>query len=396
MSKLNQYDYDRDDFYYDDNDDMGEDESYEETELNEVLEEDNEEQLEKSRRNPEAEKNINECARRWSDLNHEIKNGNNSASKLKERKTLGDKICIDVFNLYKKSYADVNDTYKGKYRNDVIKLNKKGAEIFADKFYDFLFSTLNADSKSCYDANKNDTYLAYIRTILELRSKEVKTDNVEFVEIQDYERSYGKDSKGKSPVQISEDYEDSIRQEKNRVIEFLITFMKLFETKVRNSVIADKSISKTFMVFRMIFTFDIVNAIEAVKKYNIPLSKLRRTEDNPHENITPEELELYCQSDEEFAFFKKRNYEIYRNMRLALVELLKEGNSEDFKDMLDIIRRCLREGVSLEKRQEYVAEGLAKDNEYSKEKVSRTTISKYVGLYMEAVKDVLNSGQLYY
>lgn len=80
MSKLNQYDYDRDDFYYDDNDDMGEDESYEETELNEVLEEDNEEQLEKSRRNPEAEKNINECARRWSDLNHEIKNGNNSAS----------------------------------------------------------------------------------------------------------------------------------------------------------------------------------------------------------------------------------------------------------------------------------------------------------------------------
>lgn len=396
MSKLNQYDYDRDDFYYDDNDDMGEDESYEETELNEVLEEDNEEQLEKSRRNPEAEKNINECARRWSDLNHEIKNGNNSASKLKERKTLGDKICIDVFNLYKKSYADVNDTCKGKYRNDVIKLNKKGAEIFADKFYDFLFSTMNADSKSCYDANKNDTYLAYIRTILELRSKEVKTDNVEFVEIQDYERSYGKDSKGKSPVQISEDYEDSIRQEKNRVIEFLITFMKLFETKVRNSVNADKSISKTFMVFRMIFTFDIVNAIEAIKKYNIPLSKLRRTEDNPHENITPEELELYCQSDEEFAFFKKRNYEIYRNMRLALVELLKEGNSEDFKDMLDIIRRCLREGVSLEKRQEYVAEGLAKDNEYSKEKVSRTTISKYVGLYMEAVKDVLNSGQLYY
>ena len=58
MSKLNQYDYDRDDFYYDDNDDMGEDESYEETELNEVLEEDNEEQLEKSRRNPEAEKNM--------------------------------------------------------------------------------------------------------------------------------------------------------------------------------------------------------------------------------------------------------------------------------------------------------------------------------------------------
>ena len=172
--------------------------------------------------------------------------------------------------------------------------------------------------------------------------------------------------------------------------------MKLFETKVRNSVNADKSISKTFMVFRMIFTFDIVNAIEAIKKYNIPLSKLRRTEDNPHENITPEELELYCHSDEEFAFFKKRNYEIYRNMRLALVELLKEGNSEDFKDMLDIIRRCLREGVSLEKRQEYVAEGLAKDNEYSKEKVSRTTISKYVGLYMEAVKDVLNSGQLYY
>ena len=83
MSKLNQYDYDRDDFYYDDDDDMDENESYEETDLNKVMEEEEKEELlEKSRRDPEAEKNINECARRWSDLNHEIKNGNSSASKM--------------------------------------------------------------------------------------------------------------------------------------------------------------------------------------------------------------------------------------------------------------------------------------------------------------------------
>ena len=397
MSKLNQYDYDRDDFYYDDDDDMDENESYEETDLNKVMEEEEKEELlEKSRRDPEAEKNINECARRWSDLNHEIKNGNSSASKMKERDTLGDKICIDVFKLYKKSYAAVNDTCKGKYRNDVIKLNKKGAEIFADKFYDFLFKTMNADSKSCYDANKNDTYLAYLRTILELRGKEVKTDNVEYVDMQDYEKSFGKDSKGKSPMEISTEYEEHIRPEKNRVIEFLVTFMKLCETKVRNSLNADKSMSKTFMIFRMIFTFDIVNAIEAIKMYNITQSKLHRTENNPHENITPEELELYCQRDEEFAFFKKKNYEIYRNMRLALVEILKEGSYEEFNDMLDIIRRCLREGVNLEKRQEYVAEGLTRDNEYSKTEVSRTTISKYVGMYRAAIEEIINSRQLFY
>lgn len=397
MSKLNQYDYDPDDFNYDDNDEMYENESYEETDLNELMEEEEkEEELEKSRRNPEAEKNINECARRWSDLNHEIKSGNNSASKLKERDTLGEKICADVFNLYAKCYTDINDTRKGRYRNDVIKLSKKGTEVFVDKFYDFLFKTMNAESKSCYDANKNDTYLAYLRGILELRGKEAKTDNVEYVDMQDYVKSYGKGSKGKSPVQISREYEESIRSEKNRVIEFLVTFMKLHETNVRNSLNKDKSISKKFMIFSMIFTFDIINAIEAIKKYNIPQSKLNRTENNPHENITPEELELYCKRDEEFAFFKKKNYEIYRNMRLALVEILKEGSCEEFNDMLAIIRRCLREDVNLEKRQEYIAEGLAKDNEYSKAEVSRTTISKYVGMYRAAIEESINSGQLYY
>lgn len=83
-------------------------------------------------------------------------------------------------------------------------------------------------------------------------------------------------------------------------------------------------------------------------------------------------------------------------MRLALVEILKEGSYEEFNDMLDIIRRCLREGVNLEKRQEYVAEGLTRDNEYSKTEVSRTTISKYVGMYRAAIEEIINSRQLFY
>ena len=110
--------------------------------------------------------------------------------------------------------------------------------------------------------------------------------------------------------------------------------------------------------------------------------------------MTPQELEEYCACNEEFYVFKKKNYEIYRNMRLALVEILKEGNIEDFTNMLDIVRRCLRSGVNLNKRQEYIAEGLAKDDEYSEDDVSRTTINKYVKFYKEEIMKALKSDQL--
>ena len=112
--------------------------------------------------------------------------------------------------------------------------------------------------------------------------------------------------------------------------------------------------------------------------------------------MTSQELEVYCRDNEEFSVFKKKNYEIYRNMRLALVEIMKEGNAEDFTDMLDIIRRCLREGVNLKKRQEYVGEGIAKDSDYDNEKVNFKTVNRYAQLYKEEILKAIDSDELSY
>ena len=79
---------------------------------------------------------------------------------------------------------------------------------------------------------------------------------------------------------------------------------------------------------------------------------------------------------------------------MAYFEIMKEGNAEDFTDMLDIIRRCLRDGVNLNKRQEYLAQGLAKDDEFAEDDVSRTTINKYVNLYKKEILEALKSDQL--
>ena len=146
----------------------------------------------------------------------------------------------------------------------------------------------------------------------------------------------------------------------------------------------------------MHYTFDIVKGIEEIKTCYIPPSELIRTEENPHENMTSQELEVYCRDNEEFSVFKKKNYEIYRNMRLALVEIMKEGNAEDFTDMLDIIRRCLREGVNLKKRQEYVGEGIAKDSDYDNEKVNFKTVNRYAQLYKEEILKAIDSDELSY
>ena len=75
--------------------------------------------------NPEKEELINKQATMWSKLNKEIKKGNCSESIKKEMKTIRDKIMVNVFSLYKKSYETNYETHKGFYTNDMITINKE-------------------------------------------------------------------------------------------------------------------------------------------------------------------------------------------------------------------------------------------------------------------------------
>lgn len=348
---------------------------------------------------PETESKINELAKRWSELNQELKAGDWNASKEKEIQDLSIEIIAKVFSLYEKSYKRTNENNSGKNKTDMITINRHGDKIAVKKFYNFLWQTVSTNSSSGYDASQNDNYLAYFRRMLKVRRKDSKKEiererkkeeKVKIVPLYVHDKE-GEEVLLTDIMQISDGSEQYTEE---GYIKLLVPVMRLCEINLRNSNLTYNKKKKRWLFYRMHYTFDIVKGIEEIKTCYIPPSKLIRTEENPHENMTSQELEVHCRDNEEFSVFKKKNYEIYRNMRLALVEIMKEGNAEDFTDMLDIIRRCLREGVNLNKRQDYLAQGLAKDDEFAGDDVSRTTIHNYVNYYKDDVLKALKSDQL--
>ena len=348
---------------------------------------------------PETESKINKLAKRWSDLNQELKAGDWNASKEKEIQDLSIEIITKVFSLYENSFKKTNENNSGKNKTDMITINRHGDKIAVEKFYNFLWQTVSTNSSSGYDANQNDNYLAYFRRMLKVRRKDSKKEiererkkeeKVKIVPLYVHDKD-GEEVLLTDIMQISDGSEQYTEE---GYIKLLVPVMRLCEINLRNSNLTDNKKKKRWLFYRMHYTFDIVKGIEEIKTCYIPPSKLIRTEENPHENMTSQELEVYCRDNEEFSVFKKKNYEIYRNMRLALVEIMKEGNADDFTDMLVIIRRCLREGVNLNKRQEYLAQGLAKDDEFAEDDVSRTTIHDYVNYYKDDVLKALKSDQL--
>ena len=351
--------------------------------------------------NPDKEKLINEQATMWSKLNKEIKKGNCSESIKKKMETIRNKIMVEVFSLYKKSYETNYETHKGFYTTDMITINKERKKISADKFYGVLVKSLSDSSSSGYDVDKNDNYMAYFRDRIGLRQRMNKKEIERMKEknkILNPISIYAKNEDDEEYLitdtrEISERYEQPLYE---GYIKLLVPIMRLCETNLRNSSLTDNKKTKRWLFFRMFYTFDIVKGIEDIKNSYIPPEKLIRTNENNHENITPDDLEAYCDSYEEFNIFKKKNHEIYRNMRLALVEILKEGSIEEFTDLLVIVRRCLKEGVNLEKRQEYVGEGIAKDSDYDNEKINFKTVNRYAQLYKKEILKAIDSDELSY
>ena len=379
-----------------------EDEAYDDyTDSEKIANKIDSDMIENSILDSEAESKINKLAKRWSDLNHKLKAGDWNASKEKKIQDLSIEIITKVFSLYENSYKRTNENHSGKYETDMITINRHGVKIAVEKFYSFLCKTVSTKSSSGYDANQNDNYLAYFRTILNMRSKDSKQEierkrkkeeKVQIVPLYAHNKE-GEEVLLTDIMQISDGGEQYTEE---GYIKLLVPVMRLCEINLRNSNLTDNKKKKRWLFYRMHYTFDIVKGIEEIKTCYIPPSELIRTEENPHENMTSQELEVYCRDNEEFSVFKKKNYEIYRNMRLALVEIMKEGNAEDFTDMLDIIRRCLREGVNLKKRQEYVGEGIAKDSDYDNEKVNFKTVNRYAQLYKEEILKAIDSDELSY
>lgn len=260
---------------------------------------------------PETESKINKLAKRWSDLNQELKAGDWNASKEKEIQDLSIEIITKVFSLYENSFKKTNENNSGKNKTDMITINRHGDKIAVEKFYNFLWQTVSTNSSSGYDANQNDNYLAYFRRMLKVRRKDSKKEiererkkeeKVKIVPLYVHDKD-GEEVLLTDIMQISDGSEQYTEE---GYIKLLVPVMRLCEINLRNSNLTDNKKKKRWLFYRMHYTFDIVKGIEEIKTCYIPPSKLIRTEENPHENMTSQELEVYCRDNEEFSVFKKK------------------------------------------------------------------------------------------
>ena len=78
---------------------------------------------------PETESKINKLAKRWSDLNQELKAGDWNASKEKEIQDLSIEIITKVFSLYENSFKKTNENNSGKNKTDMITINRHGIRL---------------------------------------------------------------------------------------------------------------------------------------------------------------------------------------------------------------------------------------------------------------------------
>ena len=93
-------------------------------------------------------------------------------------------------------------------------------------------------------------------------------------------------------------------------------------------------------------------------------------------DMTDEELEMCCDNDVRFAYLKKRDYHIYKYMKLIFTSMLKRAEVEELINLREIIKRALREGIDLDKKQSLIVDYLSKDEEFNKDNVTRQWVSE--------------------
>ena len=140
-----------------------------------------------------------------------------------------------------------------------------------------------------------------------------------------------------------------------------------------------------------IYTYFIIKYVELIKS-----SSYKRTVINGKKvpeaswNMTEEDYEICCKYDVNFEYLKKRDYHIYKFLKLLFVSMLKESEPDELKDLKEIIKRKLREDVDLNKNTENITKYMSNDEELIGQKVSRQWVS---GKYQKFLK-LLNNLRL--
>lgn len=317
-------------------------------------------------------KNIDILACRWSELQKKYMKDMNNQEIQGDIKKLAYQICEKVLKEYKFDvYFDSGYT---------MEINEsRGIELNA--LNEVLGEALCFKSEKCYDFEKNDSFNAYIKMMLEYKISSInKAENCNNIEL---------DCKGKKTKLTVVNYE-SITEEISdvigtvqgvedkiidsesgyRVFEALFKVLPLHvarEAKYREDIInIENSLNKKMSIYQSILSYNIINDIEDKKG----VGDIRNNES----------MDIYFNNEQR----------IYSIIRKTLVSFLKEGEPEDFYNLYRIIMASIREGISLNQMQKNLQDYFYQNDIASGKgkPISRQTVGKYIEEFKNLVKEL--------
>ena len=256
--------------------------------------------------------------------------------------------------------------------NDMIKINSKKLKIQHDKLTDILSIALNPKSEKCYDFEKNNSFNAYIATLLkykkaETNKKQIRNDNelLNYHNIEDNENTYI--NSVKKVGSIEESFID--KESGYRIFEALLKIfrgnMYIGKNDEKDILEAEAALDKKMSIYQSILSYNIIRDMESKKTIGIDAGY----------NI---DMDLYL----------KNEHRIYSIIRKTLVVFLKEGRLEDFYDLYSIIIANIRQEIKLEQMQENLRQYFYESGITEGKIITRQTVSKYIQKSMELKKEL--------
>lgn len=335
---------------------------------------------------------INKLAIEWSELDHQVRNGDDSEQIRIKMLTIRQNIWIKVYKMFAENQKIRHWVSDNKFTEDVVYVGK--SEVLYNDFIDIIDSSLDTSSQGHYDIDESNNYIAYIHTLAGLRKNNKKGGSFKLVS-----RDALNEESDSHNINImstrdelfdSETMEISDLNSVNIVIDLVINFISDYEKYLpieRKEL--GKSHIKEIVAFESIYTYFIVWYIERLKSFSGKrVVKNGKKVPEPSWNMTEEDYEICCKYDVKFEYLRKRDYHIYKFLKLFFVSNLKEVEVEELKDLKIVIKRKLRENVDLNKRYEIIKEYMSNDIELKGQKVSRQWVSERYDEFFESLKKI--------
>ena len=342
--------------------------------------------------NEALKEKINKLAIEWSELDHQVRNGDDSEQIRIKMHTIRQNIWIKVYEMFAGNQKIRHWVSDNKFTEDVVYVGK--SEVLYDDFIDIIDSSLDASKQGRYDIDKSNNYIAYIHTLAGLRKNNKKGGSLKLVSrdtLNDESDSHNINiMSARDELFDSEIMEISDLNSANIIIDLVINFISDYEKYLpieRKEL--GKSHIKEIVAVESIYTYFIVWYIEQLKSFSSKrVVKNGKKVPESSWDMDEEDYEICCKYDVKFEYLRKRDYHIFKFLKLFFVSNLKEVEVDELKDLKIVIKRKLRENVDLSKRYETIKEYMSTDIELKGQKVARQWVSERYDAFFETLKKI--------